>query len=290
MPENLSAKRSHHQNQRKRHLAGGSPASSSAIPESNSKNNRHHHSNSNIQDLKDTRIQSRSVLQQQQTNPAPESDMESSLGILSPSDMKSEFVIMQTSNNASGGGGCVDSVINFRNNNNNNENNHQGGGWTSDMIRSRTFTRELNDPKAESELIVEDLEAGIIPKPRKNNNINIRPPSANVKKFKLNTFQIEADEDTRILMSRTESLLRSNKSRNGSNSTMKSSESTAKKSFKKSSNNTTTTTTTTAAAFRHEEQNKTSNIVSDISAETFQSRTEALLHSKTKRKKKKHHR
>ena len=72
MPENLSAKRSHHQNQRKRHLAGGSPASSSAIPElSNSKNNRQLHSNSNIiQDLKDTRIQSRSVLQQQ-PNTAP---------------------------------------------------------------------------------------------------------------------------------------------------------------------------------------------------------------------------
>ena len=72
MPENLSAKRSHHQNQRKRHLAGGSPASSSAIPDSsNSKNNRQLHSNSNIiQDLKDTRIQSRSVLQQQ-PNTAP---------------------------------------------------------------------------------------------------------------------------------------------------------------------------------------------------------------------------
>ena len=122
---------------------------------------------------------------------------------------------------------------------------------------------------------------------RKNNNINIsRPSSANVKKFKLNTFQIEADEDTRDLMSRTESLLQSSKSGNGSsnNSPMKSRETTTnKKSFKKSSNNTTT--------IRHEEQNKSSNnIVSDISAETFQSRTEALLHSKTKRKKKKHHR
>ena len=75
--------------------------------------------------------------------------------------MKSEFVMMSsTSNNAASAGvggdrGCVDSVINFRNHNNNlnNENNHQSGGWTSDMIRSRTFTRELNDPKAESELI-----------------------------------------------------------------------------------------------------------------------------------------
>ena len=70
MPENLSAKRSH-QNQRKRHLAGGSPASSSAIPElSNSKNNRHLSNSNIIQDLKDTRIQSRSVLQQQ-PNAAP---------------------------------------------------------------------------------------------------------------------------------------------------------------------------------------------------------------------------
>lgn len=214
--------------------------------------------------------------------------MESSLGILSPSDMKSEFVIMSTTSNnvaLSGDRGCMDSVINFRNNNNNITGNNQGGGWTgSDMIRSRTFTRELNDPKAESELIVEDLdqEEEKIPntKPRKNNN-NIRQTSVNVKKFKLNTFQIEADDDTRILMSRTESLLQSSKSRNGSNNStiMKSSESsTGKKSFKKLSNNTNT---------RHEES---SNIVSDISAETFQSRTEALLHSKTKRKKKKHHR
>ena len=72
MPETQSAKRSHnHQNQRKRHLAGGSPASSSAIPElSNSKNNRHLSNSNIIQDLKDTRIQSRSVLQQQ-PNAAP---------------------------------------------------------------------------------------------------------------------------------------------------------------------------------------------------------------------------
>ena len=47
-----------------------------------------------MQDLKDAKIQSRPVLQQQQNvhAGAPESDMDSSLGILSPSDMKGDLV------------------------------------------------------------------------------------------------------------------------------------------------------------------------------------------------------
>ena len=46
------------------------------------------------------------------------------------------------------------------------------------MNRSRTFTRELNDPKAEDDLIIEELEPKIVPK-------------KHVKRFKLNTTQIE---------------------------------------------------------------------------------------------------
>ena len=109
LPE--SAKRS--QNQRKRHLAGSQESST------------------NIHDLKDSRIQSRPVLQQQQNPSDIHSDMESSLGILSPTEiLKSEFVSMSSSQMS----------------NNNNNNNNQG--WTSsNMTRSRTFTRELNDPK-----------------------------------------------------------------------------------------------------------------------------------------------
>ena len=76
LPEN--AKRS--QNQRKRHLAGSQESA--------------HGLSSAIQDLKDAKIQSRPVLQQQQNvhAGAPESDMDSSLGILSPSDMKGDLV------------------------------------------------------------------------------------------------------------------------------------------------------------------------------------------------------
>ena len=48
------------------------------------------------------------------------------------------------------------------------------------MNRSRTFTRELNDPKAEDDLIIEELEPKIVPK-------------KHVKRFKLNTTQIEVD-------------------------------------------------------------------------------------------------
>ena len=48
------------------------------------------------------------------------------------------------------------------------------------MNRSRTFTRELNDPKAEDDLIIEELEPKIVPK-------------KHVKRFKLNTTQIEVN-------------------------------------------------------------------------------------------------
>ena len=48
------------------------------------------------------------------------------------------------------------------------------------MNRSRTFTRELNDPKAEDDLIIEELEQKIVPK-------------KHVKRFKLNTTQIEVN-------------------------------------------------------------------------------------------------
>ena len=71
------------------------------------------------------------------------------------------------------------------------------------MNRSRTFTRELNDPKAEDDLIIEELEPKIVPK-------------KHVKRFKLNTTQIEADEETSMLMSRTEELLQSRKTFNPS--------------------------------------------------------------------------
>ena len=66
------------------------------------------------------------------------------------------------------------------------------------MTRSRTFTRELNDPKVEHDLVIEDLDS--------NQSKRTKP---SVKKFKLNTKQIEADEETSILMSRTEELLHS---------------------------------------------------------------------------------
>ena len=76
---------------------------------------------------------------------------------------------------------------------------------TANMSRSRTFTRELNDPKAQDELVVEDIETN----DRKIQTSCSSNRTRQVKKFKLNTFQIEADDDTRNLMSRTESLLQS---------------------------------------------------------------------------------
>ena len=94
--------------------------------------------------------------------------MDSSLGILSPSDLNNIGDYAMTASQAS-------------------------NSWTQ-MTRSRTFTREINDPKVENDLVIEDLDP-VVKKP--------------VKKFKLNTKQIEADEDTSMLMSRTEELLRS---------------------------------------------------------------------------------
>ena len=133
---------------RKRHIAGNEPIKTREA----------------ISDINDKQARSKSVL--------TESDMDSSLGILSPTDLNLGDLAM-TASQAS------------------------NQGWTS-MTRSRTFTRELNDPKIEHDLVIEDLDNKVI-KPRK--------PS--VKKFKLNTKQIEADEETSMLMSRTEELLRS---------------------------------------------------------------------------------
>ena len=82
-----------------------------------------------------------------------DAEMDSSLGILSPSDMKTSEIMSMTASQAS------------------------NQGWTG-MNRSRTFTRELNDPKAEDDLIIEELEPKIVPK-------------KHVKRFKLNTTQIE---------------------------------------------------------------------------------------------------
>ena len=139
-----SSKRSPALSRRKRHIAGNEPVKTKELT-----------------DIKDAKIQSKSVL--------TESDMDSSLGILSPSDLNNIGDMAMTASQAS------------------------NQGWTT-MTRSRTFTREINDPKVENDLVVEDLDP-VIKKP--------------VKKFKLNTKQIEADEDTSMLMSRTEELLRS---------------------------------------------------------------------------------
>ena len=113
-----------------------------------------------------------------------------------------------------------------------------------------------------NELIVEDLESQDHPKS------SLTTKNRQIKKFKLNTFQIEAEEETQILMSRTEALLQS-KLRYSS---MKTELNNTKKSTKKTS------------LQNYESTNKN---VSEISVEAFKSRTEALLHSKTKRKKKK---
>ena len=129
---------------RKRHLAGG--VETSVCPPI-------------IADIKDVKAGSRPVLSNKS------SDMDcSSLGILSPSDMKTS--------------------------------------WTNSMVRSRTFTRELNDPKAEHDLVIEDLESA-------DDKKKSGSSSKKVKKFKLNTVQIEADPETSMLMSRTEELRKS---------------------------------------------------------------------------------
>ena len=52
-------------------------------------------------------------------------------------------------------------------------------------------------------MIVEDLESQDHPKS------SLTTKNRQIKKFKLNTFQIEAEEETQILMSRTEALLHS---------------------------------------------------------------------------------
>ena len=143
-----SSKRSPALLRRKRHIAGNEPIKTKAKP---------------ISDINDAKAHSKSVM--------TESDMDSSLGILSPTDLNLGDLAM-TASQAS------------------------NQGWTT-MTRSRTFTRELNDPKIEHDLVIEDLD----------NQSKRNKPS--VKKFKLNTKQIEADEETSILMSRTEELLHS---------------------------------------------------------------------------------
>ncbi len=173
-----------------------------------------------IQEIYDTKVQSKAVLPTSTAKSGGESDMDSSsVGILSPSEMKSSGIIMtMTASQAS------------------------NQGWTTTMIRSRTFTRDLNDPQAENEMIVEDLETSTCP----------RTP---VKKFSLNTTQIEADDETSMLMSRTEELLQSKFVASASSVMM------AK-----------------PVQDRFEDY-------PDIN-DTLKLRTESLLHSKTRRKKK----
>lgn len=118
-------------------------------------------------------------------------------------------------------------------------------GWTSNnMIRSRTFTRELNDPKAENDLIVEEF---VDHEPKKKKD---------VKRFKLNTTEIESEAS--LLMSRTEELLHShyNKKIPGICKSEKSLIPSANSEFP------------------------------DV-GDTLKLRTESLLHSKTRKKKKK---
>ena len=95
-----SSKRSPALSRRKRHIAGNEPIKTKAKA---------------ISDINDAKAHSKSVM--------TESDMDSSLGILSPTDLNLGDLAM-TASQAS------------------------NQGWTT-MTRSRTFTRELNDPKVE---------------------------------------------------------------------------------------------------------------------------------------------
>ena len=88
-----------------------------------------------MSDIHDANVKSKPVLPADPAASVPsESDMDSSLGILSPSEMRNSGIMGMTASQVS-----------------------NQGCWTG-MTRSRTFTRELNDPKAQEELIIEDIE------------------------------------------------------------------------------------------------------------------------------------
>ena len=207
---------------RKRHVAGNSdPTPRASAP---------------ISDIKDSNIASKPVLKLVSNSNAAtgdssnQSDMDSSLGILSPSEMKSSGLM--TASQAS-----------------------STQGWAN-MTRSRTFTRE--DPKEDHDLVVEDIET----------HHHHRRAATNVKRFKLNTNQIEAvDDDTTLLMSRTEELLHSAKTYD----------------TKKMSMTSTCRSRQSAAAVMAAVDDQDYPDVAD----TLKFRTESLLHSKSSRRKKK---
>lgn len=207
--QSFSSSRHH----RKRHVAGQPATSSiSALPDSKNR--------IEIKAIYDTKTTSKAVLNP--PNPAAKSgeseEMDSSFGILSPSDMNAEE------------------------------------SWT--MIRSRTFTRELNDPQAENDLIVEDLDFKKTEEKSKKS----------VKKFKLNIVEEHHQSDTNKLMNRTEELLKSKKSFDAAKAQLP--------------------LGGQQAVVVKSKQTMTQQDFPDV-AESLKFRTESLLHSKTRRKKKK---
>jgi hypothetical protein len=224
---------------RKRHLAGSDDLNMSDGFDNELKDS---HVNSKQVQLKKT-----STAQGESTSTNSGTDMDSSLGILSPSDMKSGLPSMSASMASNQG----------------------SSGWTGEPVltRSRTFTRELNDPQAEEDVTIEDLDVTL-----KSEDVQQPVPTKRrqVKKFKLNTNQIEnvQDDNTNLLMSRTDRLLKSKKS---PSSVIK-----VPKKIIVSSSMMNDDAAAAAAADNYPD-------VTD----TLKSRTEALLHSRSRTKKKK---